>query len=714
MKSFFSVLKKYSQKFYRVLLFLAAVFIISNLLPREGKFRYEFKKGEPWRYDVLIAPFNFRIYKTDEEITLEKDSILKNFHPYFVKDSIVENEVKRDFLTRFKSNISVYKQNYDFLNLQIKDTTLLAKVQSVINSLFTNVYNKGVLSLTEEYVDRKDELELMLVSKNLAEPYLASEFYTMRSSYVYITQELAKEIALYTTDFESVEKFVSELPFSNVLKPNVILDVNRTQQGKANQLKNMALTNGIVLAGQKIIDKGEMIDEVALKKLRSYKKEYENRVGTLSEYNIVFAGHVLVSLLFLSGIFIFLYLYKKDVYKNLKYCTFLLLMLCTVIVLAYLSYELPSVPIWVIPFSILPLIVRTFLDSRLAFFSYVVAIILGSFFSHNSFEFIFLEIPAGMTAIFSLYKMVRRSQIVRSAIFIFLTYSVFYIGLSLIQDGDISSINYDYFMYFGINSILIFIVYPLIYIFEKLFGFLSDVTLVELSDTNHPLLRKLAETAPGTFQHSIQVGNIAQEVAYAINANPLLVRAGAMYHDIGKSVTPIYFTENQAGGVNPHNDMDYEESAKMVIKHIEDGIKMARKYKLPEKIIDFIATHQGTTKTRYFYNSYVNKYPDKEPVERNFMYPGPTPFSKETAILMMADAIEAASRSLKEYTDETIDNLVEKIVNGQIEEGQFYNAPVTFQEITKMKDVFKTKLKNIYHARVAYPTINKKPEEGSK
>ncbi len=720
MNNFLSALKKYSQKIYRILLFLVAVFIISNLMPREGKFRYEFKKGEPWRYDVLIAPFNFRIYKTDQEITSEQDSILKNFRPYFVKDSLVLKKVMNDFTSRFNDHLSDYKENYNFLKTT-KTHDSSERVKNIIDSLFARVYDKGVISFTEDYADQKNTMELMLVKENLAEPFLATEFFTLRSSYVYITKELAKEIALSTNDFASVEKFISELPISNVLRPNVLIDNSRTEQERDNQLKNMSVTNGFVLSGQKIIDKGEMIDAVALKKLNSYKKEYEARVGSFSEYNIVFAGHILITLLFLTGIYLFLYLYRKDVYENLKYCTFILMILCMVIILAYLAYEVPSIPVWVIPFTILPLIVRTFLDSRLAFFVYVTAIILGAFFSHNSFEFVFLQIPAGIAAIFSLYKMVRRSQIVRSAIFIFLTYSVFYVGLSLLQDGDLSSINYDYFMFFGINGVFVFIVYPLIYIFEKMFGFISDVTLVELSDTNHPLLRKLAETAPGTFQHSIQVGNIAQEVAYAIDANPLLVRAGAMYHDIGKSVTPIYFTENQAGGVNPHNNMGYEDSAKLVIQHIEDGIKIARKYKLPEKIIDFIATHQGTTKTRYFYNSYVNENPDKVPNEKNFMYPGPTPFSKETAILMMADSIEAASRSMKEYTDETIDNLVENIVSSQIEEGQFYNAPITFQEITKMKDVFKKKLKNIYHARVAYPTINKQKEgtamekgEGSK
>jgi len=708
MKNILINLKKYSQSSYRILLFLVAAFIISNLMPREGKFRYEIKKGEPWRYDILIAPFNFRIYKTADELASERDSILKNFRPYFLKDTAKYLSVYQDFKTLYDNSYGEYKVKYPFLNKKISGVVLGKYAQQRIDSLLWHVYKKGVIGLPEEYIEKKDHLELMLVNNNLAEPYMATEFYTLRSSYQHITTELAKDLSVYTNNFKGVEDFISELPLGSVLEVNVSLDLDRTQKEKDSQLENMVLTNGIVLAGQKIIAEGEIIEDQAMKKLISFKKEYELRVGTLSEFNLIYAGHILITVLFMIGIFLFLYFYRKDVFYNLQYITFLLLILCTVVSLAYLSYRISDIPLWVIPFTILPLIVRTFMDSRLGFFVYVVAIILSSFFSHNSFEFIFLQIPAGITAIFSLYKMVRRAQIVRSAIFIFITYSLFYTGLALLQEGELSSIDYQYYMYFGINSILIFIMYPLIYIFEKLFGFLSDVTLVELSDTNHPLLRKLAENAPGTFQHSIQVGNLAQEAAYKIDANPLLVRAGAMYHDIGKSISPIYFTENQTTGVNPHNDMEFEESAKLVIGHIEGGIKIARKYNLPEKIIDFIATHQGTTKTKYFYNSFINKYPDQEPVEENFMYPGPTPFTKETAILMMADSIEAASRSLKEYTDEAINKLVENIINDQIKEKQFDNAPITFKEITIVKEVFKTRLKNIYHARVAYPEAKRK------
>ncbi|GAF03099.1 HD family phosphohydrolase [Saccharicrinis fermentans] len=621
MKEFLQRLKKYSQASYRILLFLAAVLIIANLMPRERKFRYEYSKGEPWRYEVLIAPFDFRIFKTSQELDVERDSILKNFRPYFLYDSTAVKKVAQNFHLTFEKKLPDYIKKYKFLKRKVRNKENTRLVKELVDTVLWQVYDKGIIAIPEEYASRKEKLELMVVKENLAEPFMANEFLTLRSSYQFIIKEVAKGLAFATNDFTGVENFISELQLNEFLITNIVLDEERTVKERDRVLKNMALTNGIVLGGQRVIDKGEIIDENGIKKLDSYKREYESRVGTLSQYNQIWAGHVLITLMFMTGLFLFLYFYRKDVFLNLKYVTFLLLMLCTVIMMAFISYRIADVPIWVIPFTILPLIVRTFMDSRLGFFMFVVAMVLASFFSDNSFEFLFLQIPGGIAAIFSLYKMARRAQIVRSAIFIFLTYSVFYTGLHLIREGNIQTINYRYFMYFGINGILIFIVYPLIYIFEKLFGFLSDVTLVELSDTNHPLLRKLAENAPGTFQHSIQVGNLAQEVAYEIDANPLLVRAGAMYHDIGKTATPLYFTENQTSGINPHDNMDYEQSAKLVIDHIEGGVKIARKHKLPQKIIDFIATHQGTTKTRYFYNSFINEHPDKKPEEKNFTYP---------------------------------------------------------------------------------------------
>ncbi len=711
MKKLTIKIKRYSHATYRILMFLVAIFLISNLLPREGKFKFEFKKGEPWRYDMLIAPFDFRIFKDDAQLSAEQDSIIKNFRPYFYADTSVYRMVRTNVVKNIEAQSSLWLQKYPFLNLKKHGVTLLDEMIPVMDSVLQEVYLKGVVRIPDEYLSHSKHLEVMVIDNNLAEPFSISEFNTLRLAYQISHNKLIAALKSNGINDAMAANFVSDLKLNAFIEPNIVFDADRTQLEQDGVLKNISLTEGIVLSGQKIIDKGELIDEIALKKLVSYKKEYENRIGTMSEHNIIYAGQIIVTFILVMSLFLFLYLYRRDVYENLKHITFLLVILAVVIVLAFISYSVPDIPVWVIPFTILPLVVRTFLDSRLAFFFYVIAILLASFFSDNSFDFILMQIPAGVAAIFTLYKMARRSQIVRSAIAIFFLYCALYTGLTLLQDGGISGLNYEMYTFFAINGLLVLMVYPLIYVFEKLFGFLSDVTLVELSDTNHPLLRQLAERAPGTFQHSIQVGNLAQEAAYKIDANPLLIRAGAMYHDIGKTSNPYYFTENQTSGINPHQSMDYEESAKIVIDHIEGGVKIARKHKLPQKIIDFITTHQGTTKTRYFYNSFINENPEVEPNEAHFTYPGPTPFSKETAILMMADSVEAASRSLKEYTDEAIDGLVEKIIDAQIRENQFYNAPITFREITKVKEVFKEKLKNIYHARVSYPTLNKEQEK---
>jgi putative nucleotidyltransferase with HDIG domain len=511
-----------------------------------------------------------------------------------------------------------------------------------------------------------------------------------------------------------LDNLISDLQLNRYLEPNINYDSERTLRERNKIMKNLSLTSGIVLSGQRIVDKGEIVNEQTAKILDSLKKEYESSLGGGTGYYFILMGQTLLTLLFISLIYMFLYLFRRDVYNNLLSITFMLLMVIGILLLARLSRLFEFFPLYIIPFAILPIIIRTFFDSRLAFFMHVITVLMAAFFTQNSFEFVYMQVPIGLTAIFSLFRMVRREQLVRVSIFIVMAYSGFYTAMALLQEGDLKNIDISLFGQFVINGAFVLLVYPLIYVFEKIFGFISDVTLVELSDTNHPLLRRLAEKAPGSFQHSLQVGNLAQEAVYRIGGNPLLVRAGAMYHDIGKTISPIFFTENQNTGFNPHANLDHEKSAQTIIQHIEKGVKIARKHKLPEQIIDFIRTHQGTTKTKFFYNSYKNEHPDEEPDISKFTYPGPTPFTKETAILMMADAVEAASRSLKSFTDEEIEKLVENIINSQIEENQFVNAPITFREITQVKEVFKQKLKNIYHARVEYPELKNKTSENRK
>ncbi|TCO08803.1 HD family phosphohydrolase [Natronoflexus pectinivorans] len=704
-------IKKYSKAINRILLFIAAILLVIYIFPRQGKFRYEYTHGRPWTHETLIAPFDFPIHKSQAELRAERENALHNFRPYFNYEPSISGQMIQFFEETYVSQLPTLLSTYPFLTNRLRNNdskTVYNQVQELIHQKLISIYNTGLISLPEEYEELPESTVIMVVRNNFAEPYEIGEFFNYQSAYLELSTIIFDIIDKNSNvSQDQADNLISNLQLNRYLEANIRFEPERTEQERQNILRNISLTSGIVLAGQRIIETGELISEETGRILDSLRLEYETSLGRGTSHYFILAGQATIIVLLFVVIFLFLYYFRTDVYNNLLSVLFLLMMVSSMILLASISHRTDNFPIYVIPFAILPIIVRIFFDSRLAFFIHVTTVLLAAFYVSNSFEFVILQIPAGLTAMFSLFRMVRRSQLVRAAILVFLSYSLFYTGLSLWQEGDFLQINYNTYFYFLANGVLLLMIYPLIYIFEKLFGFLSDVTLVELADTNHPVLRRLAEKAPGTFQHSIQVGNLAQEAVYKIGGNPLLVRAGAMYHDIGKLWSPIYFTENQSSGMNPHDNMPYDESAQLVIHHIENGVKMAQKEKLPRQIIDFITTHQGTMKTKYFYNSYVNQNPGEDPDVSLFTYPGPTPFTKETAVLMMADSVEAASRSLKNYSDDEIDRLVENIINDQIAENQFIDAPITFKEITEVKEVFKQKLKNIYHARVEYPKLKK-------
>ncbi|MCU4174972.1 HD family phosphohydrolase [Carboxylicivirga sp. N1Y90] len=704
---------KYYQPGLRIFLFLITTLIITYLLPKTGKFAYEYVNGTPWKHQTLIAPFDFPIYKTQAELTSESDSLLHHFRPYFNRDTAIKQKITEQFAKDYPSIVEKNKADFRQLNRKYsKDTTYFDQIGHTISEQLKQIYSQGIIVLPEQYLSATETFELMLIEGAFAEPYALSELYLQTQAYQRISTSVIKTMVKDSGSIDKgITEFITELQLNNYIDPNIRYDEARNITELDNLQKNISLTSGRVLAGQRIIDQGGIVDKATVKVLDSLRRNYESKISSTSNYYFILGGQFLIVFLLFVTIYLFLYFFRRDVFQSISSVSFILLITLLMTLLASLEQIFPHFPFYIIPFAILPIIIRTFFDSRLAFFMYVITILISAFFTENSFEFVFLQIPAGLIAMFSLFRMVRRSHIVRAAMLIILTYSLFYTSLSLWREGNINTINVSMYAYFGANGIMLLMVYPLIWIFERMFGFLSDVTLVELSDTNHPILRKMAEATPGTFQHSIQVGNLAQEVAYKLGANPALVRAGAMYHDIGKMASPMFFTENQAQGLNPHSELSYEDSAKVVINHIDNGVKMALKHKLPRQIIDFITTHQGTTKTWYFYNSFINKNPDQEPDVSIFTYPGPTPFTLETAILMMADSIEAASRSLKKYNDDEIDKLVEKIVNKQVDEDQFINAPITFRQITEAKEVFKTKLKNIYHARVEYPSIKKKKKQ---
>lgn len=701
-------LNKKNGRILRLVSFVVSVVIITFFLPKSGQFKYEYEKGRPWRHSNLIAPFDFPIYKSSNALRIERDSLLKNFRPYYQKTTITASAIRDLVHNHMQSKKNMLRIEYPSLYRASEEHP--AEILSIEENLVTQIdkiYHTGIIQLHEEHLSETEEhQELMLISGNMAEPYELQELMTAKQAYSTLLSIMMQQYhGVGESKRQKIYNLLTDMDLDKLLVPDIYYNAERTEQETQNTLKNLSITTGKVLLDQRIIGTGDIVDDQADKIIKSLKREYEMRIGESSGVSAVFIGQLLIVTVLLISVFLFLYYFKREVYENPVSMLFILLMMVLVISVSSLTMRIVPNAYYMIPITILPITLRIFFDSRLSFYIHVATTLIISFHANNSFQFAILHIPAGMVAIFTLFNMARRSQIVRSMLFITITYILMYSGLLMWQEGTFVAFRLNPYLQFMINGILILLSYPLIYILEKSFGFISDVTLMELSDINHPLMRQLAEKAPGTFQHSIQVGTLAQEVTYRIGGNPMLVRAGAMYHDIGKMSAPMFFTENQISGINPHNELDYQVSAQIIISHVENGVKLARKNNLPKQIIDFINTHHGTTKARYFFNSYVNTHPGEIADESLFSYPGPRPFTKETAIVMMADSIEASSRSLKVFSDKDIDQLVDRIIDLQMEEKQFDYAPITFKEIRDAREVFKEKLKNIYHARIEYPEI---------
>ena len=695
-----------------IMLFIAAFFLIAAMMPKERKFTYEFAKGKPWEHDHLNAPFDFPILKTDEEIKAEEDSLSAQLKLYFTFDA---NKFAQQ-LKSFKEDFSEAWINYSMKEYKIpeKESYLengrfyaLRELQDTfddyIYSLFEKVYFQGIVEIPENYPNLQPTTDIVLIRGNIAENKDFSELFTPKSAYEYIKTRIQEEIATTTNrQIERYRYFLTHYEIDKYIIPNVFYDEVATERERNNVMQQISLTKGKIQSGERIISNGEIITHEKYQVLLSLKKVYSQEQGNVNTL-VVMAGKLIFVILALVLIYSFLYNFRRELINDVVKSAFILFMVVLMIFVATTTARLNTVSFYIIPFTILPIVLRTFFDERVAVFVHVITVLLLSLIAPRAYEFIVLNIFAGIVAIFSLTNLYRRSRFFLSALLVIITYSLVYTGLSVMHEGSFIHINYREFANFGINGVMILISFLLIYIFEKTFGFLSDTSLMELADTNQPLLRRLAEIAPGTFQHSLQVANLSEEAIYRIGGNPLLVRTGALYHDIGKMYEPIYFIENQTTGINPHDNLEFEESAKAIINHVEKGVELARKNKLPEAIIDFIRTHHGNTTVQYFYRSYIKKYPDKDVDLGKFTYPGPRPSSKEMAVLMMADSVEAASRSLGEFSEETIAELVEKIINTQLKSGQFEVAPITFGDITTVKEVFKIRLKNIYHARISYP-----------
>ena len=678
--------KRFSYKdlLYKSLIFIATVSVIVYFLPNEGKFNYQFDINKPWKYGLLQASFDFPIHKNDMQVQKEQDSILATYQPYFH----IEKNVEKEMIERLRED---YNKT---LRHSLPGTDYIRYIERMLKEMYRN----GIIAGNDLTRMEEDSITaIRTVEQNTATSRPVGQLYTVKDAYEYL-------LNADTTHYK--KKVLQQCNLNNYITPNLIYDEAKSEAAQKDLLSNISYANGFVLNGQKIIDRGEIVNEQTYNILESLRKEWEKRSDSLQEKRLTLAGQILYVGIFLFCFMVYLDLFRADYYerKGSLSLLFALIVLFPVIASVMVSQSLSS--IYIVPFAMIPIIVRIFLDSRTAFMAHVTIILLCSITLRFPHEFILLQVVAGMVSIYSLRELSQRSQLLRTALVVFASYALLYFAFELIHEDDLTKLNTRMYIYFMINGILLLFAYPLLFILEKTFGFTSNVTLVELSNINNSLLREMSEIAPGTFQHSLQMANLAAEAANKIGAKSQLVRTGALYHDIGKMVNPAFFTENQSG-VNPHKSLNYEQSAQVIISHITDGLKLAEKHNLPKVIKDFISTHHGRGLTKYFYISYKNEHPDEEVDAEKFRYPGPNPFTKEQAILMMADSVEAASRSLPEYTEESIGTLVDKIIDAQVAEGFFKECPITFKDIALVKALFKEKLKTMYHTRISYPELKK-------
>ena len=674
----------YKDLLYKCLIFVVTVSIISYFMPKEGKFNYDFELDTPWKYGLLQASFDFPIHKSEQQIQKEQDSLLVLYQPYFDVDKNVE-----------KNMLLKLREDY---NQHLKHSLPSSDYIRHIERTLKHIYEKGVLSVQDAQLLSEDSIQtILLVDKNVATSQPVDRLYSVKGAYEHL---------LNADTLHYNKRILQACNLDNYLTSNINYDLEKSEASLQELLSTVSPAKGVVQNGQKIVDRGEIIDQQTYDILNSLRHAWEKRNDTVQEIHLTFIGQTLLVSVLILCFMIFLELFRKEYYQRKRSVLLLFALIVFFPVILSIMVEENLSNVYVVPLAMIPIIIGIFLDSRTAFMAHTTIILICSIFLRYPHQFIILQMAAGMTAIYSLRELSQRSQLLRTALIVVISYAILYFAFELIQEDDLTKLNTRMYIYFVINGILLLFVYPLLFILEKTFGFTSNVTLVELSNINNKLLRQMSEVVPGTFQHSLQMANLAAEAANKIGANSQLVRTGALYHDIGKMVNPAFFTENQTN-VNPHKNLSYEQSAQVIINHITDGIKLAEKHQLPKVIKDFIRTHHGKGVAKYFYISYKNEHPDEEIDIEKFSYPGPNPFTKEQAILMMADAVEAASRSLSEYTEESIGTLIEKIIDGQVSEGYFKECPITFKDIATVKALFKEKLKTVYHTRITYPELKK-------
>lgn len=665
----------------KAILVVVSTALIVYFMPRGDEFGYKYELNRPWNYGLLIANTKFPILKNDSLIHQEKETTMRDFQPYYNY-----NKVVRDTMMNRLYNEAA-------MEWQGENSTVYVHH---IAALLDTIYKRGVLS-GEDYARMKDDehhKSIRIVKDNEAESVPLSCVFSLRSAYDYIITEDASQYS---------SSVLRQFNINELIQQNLTYDKLKSETELDENLQNISSYNGFVQAGQKIVDRGETVTDEVYDILRSYEKDYERRntIETKIPYRSI--GQTIFVLVIFVSLITYLSLFRVDYFENVRNVTLLFALPVFFCVVASLMVSHKILNVFMLPCCLVPIVIRVFMDSRTAFMFHCGMVLIISMMLTNNYEFIIVQLVAGMVAIQTLRELSQRSQIVRTAFILFLVYVIFYTGYSLHHENDIKM---DTWMYvcFTVNCVLLLFTYPLLWMLEKMFGFTSDVTLVELSNVHNPLLQRMTEVAPGTFQHSMQVANLSAEVANKIGGKAQLVRTGALYHDIGKMERPAFFTENQ-NGVSPHKHLTPLKSAEVIIAHVKNGVALADKNHIPDSIKRFITTHHGLGKAKYFYITYKNEHPDEKIDEKVFSYPGPNPSTKEEAILMMCDAVEAASRSLPEYTEDSINQLVDKIIDNQVAEGFFSECSITFKDIATAKMVLKDKLKTIYHTRISYPEL---------
>lgn len=666
---------------------IVVVLLLVYFLPRETKFGYEYEQGRPWRYNSLIATFDFPVYKTPNEVKAERDSALSQFQPFYTEDVQIAQRQIAAFETAWRAG---------------RFGDVPARCLNHVDKMLRGVYEAGMVPSADlSQMAKERTLGVRVVEGTEAVTRPITELYSTRSAYEYI---------VYADTINFPRELLARCNINEYLSPNLSIDSAKTSAVREDLLAAVSPASGMVQSGQRIIDRGEIISAEQYKILQSFERETVRRNDPSKGMWQVVTGQVIFVLCVIVAFVFYLRLFRREYLRSPHSILLLSSLIAIFPLITYAMVDQKFLNVYMVPYAMVPIFVRIFMDSRTAFMTMVCSVILSSFALHSNYEFVIVQFMSGMTAIYALRDLTERSQLLRVALAVFVTSSAIMLGYDLSQGIDFSHLDRSMYVYNAVNGVLLLFAYPLLYMIEKLFGFTSSVTLVELSNTNNSVLRRMSKVAQGTFVHSLQVANLAAEVADKIGAKPQLVRTGALYHDIGKMLNPAFFTENQTG-VNPHDELTEERSAQIIISHVTEGVKLADKYHLPKVIRDFISTHHGRSQVKYFYIQWKNKHQGEEPDAKLFTYPGPNPFTREQAILMMCDAVEASSRSLKEFTEESIKELVNRIIDGQVQAGYFRECPITFRDIADAKRVLVESLKTIYHTRIAYPELNAKPAE---